>query len=675
MQWPTTPVKGGGAPAIVTAMKEYFMDDGSTSPIYGTPTYPSAVYYADQDKTLVSYEAWDGVTKRIKVTAFDHVSKEWSPGVTAFTHGYAEDDHGVPSICRDHQGYLHCFGGAHNSAVIHAYSNAPNDPSAWTQYGFIQGGSYSYPHPALVGGTLYMFSRLFNNSDRYVLQLHKTTSLNNGVPVWGSGVSIGDMGTDTRWYQGAHLVRGTDIHMTAAKANQADTGRVNVYYLIYDTVTGNLKNIDGSKVITPANFPVQLSDLDAFFSVFLHTGSNFGVPPSLAFIGDVPHLLFADGVTPSFAVKHTFWTGTAWSTPETIGTMNHRYADGPILNVKQNGDLEATWPGINVAFTRGGNIVRRARVGGVWGSESTVRVATRWPLDRVVNVLNGKDELRQIFYEHTGDAPTKVTGHNRGYAYGDDYVRRAFVLAPTTSAAALIARMPDAMTAPQQAAVAALFEAIYPLKDKLSTFAVLGATSLKNALIDWFNPDSNYAFWGAGAGTLDPKVGMTFSGNTNSLISRWSPGEDAIYLRDNCHLGVFVVGHNTKAAADVAIGRGGAPALAVSRLDTFSFARANDANPTGGISPTVAFTTSLGHTVVRRTGSNARQLLRDGVVVGTATGASTELPREPLRIGGDGATNTARKLLAAHVGSGTLSDADVNTIRNALIAYQTAILA
>ena len=226
----------------VSTGQAWYASDVPSAAWYGTATQPHAVYHAGTDKIWLSHQSWNGIKRSNSVVVYDRAAASWAGPYIAAIDQMVDDDHGVPAICRDHQGYWHIFGGAHNVALHSSRTLNPDDPTVWVEdTGY--GPTGTYPHPSFVGGVIYVFIR--SQTDRH-LRLHKTTALSGGVATWATVGDVGDMGSSTRWYQGNHIVRGTDTHMVACRANAADTLRQHVFYLRYDTVNLRWTNFDGS---------------------------------------------------------------------------------------------------------------------------------------------------------------------------------------------------------------------------------------------------------------------------------------------------------------------------------------------------------------------------------------------------------------------------------------------
>jgi hypothetical protein len=383
---------------------DHFAKDGATFPFYDA-TQPSAFYDSVDNKTWLAYEAYDfvGLTRTLNVCTYNHTTRVWSGPYVAITNPMVDDDHGVPSLCMDHQGFVHIFGGSHNDTpCLTAHTTTARDPSTWSSTTNLFTGTYS--HPSLVGSALYVFGR--DGSTDSKLLLRKTTALSGGVPTYSSNIVIGDFGTNTRWYQGQGFVSGTDIHMLATRADAADTKRQDVYYVIYNTLDGSIRNFAGNVTVASGSQPVDLATMNASFRIVDQTtGSTDGTIPQMISISGNPHIAYMDGTQAGgYNLKHIAWNGSAWTSPLTVGAFDasnalHRY-DGLCITPSANaGDVDFFWVAASSpAFTRGGKIVKRTRAAaGTLNSQSDVKPPDRgYAWDAPTPVLNGLAECRAM---------------------------------------------------------------------------------------------------------------------------------------------------------------------------------------------------------------------------------------------------------------------------------------
>jgi hypothetical protein len=382
----------------------FFASDLMNRPGWSPQVWPSAIYNSGEDTT---YAVWifigAGPNKGVHVAAFDHATDLWSERYTLGNYNNLPNDsrHGHPAIVQDGDGYLYSFFGNHNSDQHWSVSNAPNDISAWTQQAPISSGDYTYPHPVLVGSAIYLFMM-----DRLVTSRH-ALSLVTGTPSAGSVSfsapdTIVDFGADSRvWQMEAHAV-GTDIHFVASRSDGNDVSRHDAYYFIYDTTTGDVSNFDESATIASGDLPVDLTEANADFRIF-DNGMSDGGALSFQFDsnGD-PHVLVADAVGGGeYEVKHIFLDGGAWTSPETIATVEDASSTTGFVTVAPivpgaSGTMQA-W------YNLLGDKVRRVRsAAGVWGDPEIIASPT--VTDDFLGgtpVLNAHSDFRTTLAEWT----------------------------------------------------------------------------------------------------------------------------------------------------------------------------------------------------------------------------------------------------------------------------------
>lgn len=377
-----------------------------------------AFYDSTLGKTFVAWEAWAGGGRAEQVTALDHSTGYFSDIEGMGRSFLVDDDHGNPVIALDHENHLHAFYGAHVSDMRHSstrwpWDGAALDGSKWEVRANIA-GNHTYPHPVMVGSTMYLFIRDYGATDNYSLGLMKTTALADGVATWGSNVSIVSFGNDTRVYQGTAVLVGTKIHFVCSKADGADTIREHVYYFVYDTVNGDLENHDGSVSTASGSLPVLLTAANASYRIFTHSGGNGGYIPVLAFDtnGD-PFVAFSDGTGSTYSWKVMKRSAGAWGSPETVGNTASRFS-GSAIGALASGQMELFW--------RDGGVKRKVRSsGGVWGAEQMILADESLNIGNINAVRNAHANARVTFAEEAADDTdaTAATGSRRIYLWGD----------------------------------------------------------------------------------------------------------------------------------------------------------------------------------------------------------------------------------------------------------------
>jgi hypothetical protein len=408
---------GSGAPPA--SASAFFNSDLMLSTGWGQVTYPAAIHVASTNKTYVTWEfvGLDGY-KGIHIASYDHTAGSWSERYTVGNFLLANDDHGVATLVRDANGYIHCFYGSHRTPQMYSVTNAPDDISTWTQRPDI-GTTLTYPKPVLVGSKIYLFAREAAVSTNLKMTLFTATPV-AGIATWAAAPNLVDFGADSRVYIAeAHAV-GTNIHLVCTRSDSADTIRRGVYYFVYNTVTGGVTNFDGSFTVASGSLPVTLTQSNTNFRIYDH-GSNDGDLGSFQFdTSGNAHIIFADGLTPTYDLKHMMLSGGAWSSPTTIATLDDLYA--PTFGFVSNYTLVAGASGKMEAWynNSSGDKMRRVRsAAGTWAAAGTIKTAGTFDLLQGAAVKDADSSMRAFFAENTGSTTDSAAANLSMFAYGD----------------------------------------------------------------------------------------------------------------------------------------------------------------------------------------------------------------------------------------------------------------
>jgi hypothetical protein len=400
-------------------MADHFAANGSTQPIHGSATYPSAFYDAQEQRTWFAWEAWNG-RREIWCRTYLHATGTWTPAVFVHEHGLVNDGHGVPAMAMDADGYVFVFYGSHNSNQHISATTNPRDPSAWTYRSYLGTGDYSYPHPCLVEQTIHLFMR------NQVSSSNRRLVLRSGEPSGGALSPrpervILDFGSSptSRVYLAVTVIDGPDIHLCCTKSDGGDTIRRDVFHLIYSTVDGSVRNATGTLAVQHCQLPVTLSQANAYFRV-AESQSETDMPAFCLDAFGVPHVVYADGTGTSYVLKHLVLDGSA---PVEIGPVegadHEGFTDSLALIPLPNGDLELWYPE-GVAWTQGGDMKRRLynpTLG--WSSAIVIRAAETKALARASMVRDGHPDARVVFTEVAQSELNSAAGGLRLFAYGD----------------------------------------------------------------------------------------------------------------------------------------------------------------------------------------------------------------------------------------------------------------
>jgi hypothetical protein len=402
----------------VGSFAPYFANDGATTPLIGNASYPAGFYDSTGNKTWVAWEGWNGSARTAVVEVFDHATGRWGDPVTVATNPLVDDDHGVPVLCMDHEGYVHCFYGAHGSAVKYSVTTNVRDPSAWTAKTDI-GTDLTYPHPVLVGSALYLFCR--GNANQSWVR-YKTTALSSGSATWGSQQRLVDF-TGGRFYFADAILVGTKIHIAAAYSDSGDTVRRDIYHFVYDTGDEGVENSDNSVNTAVGSQPMAKATADASYLVIDQT-TNVSDNPALCRTSDgTLHLAYIDDTTASpYDIKYVNYT-SSWSAPVTVtttaGSTINGYIEAIALVPRADNSVELWYPDDTGTLSQGGDMKRIIRsAGGVWGDASTIQAAGTYGLARPTNVRDHDESLFVLFSEVAAGPANTGAGQLKIYAYG-----------------------------------------------------------------------------------------------------------------------------------------------------------------------------------------------------------------------------------------------------------------
>jgi prepilin-type processing-associated H-X9-DG protein len=406
---------GGGAPAIPSP---FFSSDPMLSTSWSPVGFPSGLYDPIANRTYVCWQ-FVGLAgyKGVHIAYYDHATGAWSERYTVGNFLLANDDHGMASLLHDDEGYFHCYYGSHNNGQKYSVSNSPDDISAWTQRPDI-GSALTYPKPVLVGSTIYLFVRDVTTFQRYKLAL-STMTPTAGIGTHSALTMLVDFGADSRCYTTEPHLVGTDIHFCCTYTNADDVERHHVYYMVLDTTTGDISNFDGSVTVASGSLPITLAQANTSFKIFDH-GSNDGDIASLQFDtnGDA-NVLFADGTTPTYDLKHMVLSGGSWSSPVTIASISDQsagtgYVDTYSLTPGASGKMEAWYN------NSAGDKMRRIRsAAGTWAAAETIKAAGAFGFIHSAAIKSANANLRTIFSEKSGTTTDSSAVALGLYAYGD----------------------------------------------------------------------------------------------------------------------------------------------------------------------------------------------------------------------------------------------------------------
>ena len=259
---------------------DYFADNGFGNAV-AIVQHPSGVYHKG-----ITYVAYQGPLEDPYVASYNHTTKVWNG---PFKAGVSEmgkdpnrkkkiDNHGKPAILIDDAGYIHIAFGGHGGMRkhgenplgnysfgknLHAVSKNPLDISSWETLDNISlFGTYSQ-FVKMDNGDIYLFYRHGAHRSDWVYQ----KSTDNGV-TFAAPVSIlkhkrrTNIEAEDSWYpwvskgHGDDIIVAFDYHICRDNKNAQDIRghipeRHNLYYMVFDTKTGQWKNVKKEPLVMP----------------------------------------------------------------------------------------------------------------------------------------------------------------------------------------------------------------------------------------------------------------------------------------------------------------------------------------------------------------------------------------------------------------------------------------
>lgn len=261
-------------------MVDYFSDYGFGNAV-AIVQHPAGVYHKG-----ITYVAYQGPLEDPYVASYNHETKEWKGPFKAGVSVMGKDpnrkkridNHGKPALLIDDADYIHIAFGGHGGMRkhgenplgnysygknLHAVSKKPLDISAWETLDNISlFGTYSQ-FIKMDNGDMYLFYRHGAHRSNWVYQKSTDNGLTFGKPVsflkhkrrtnieavdsWYPWVSRGN---------GDDIIVAFDYHICRDKNNDQDVRghipeRHNLYYMVFDTKTGQWKNVKNELLKMP----------------------------------------------------------------------------------------------------------------------------------------------------------------------------------------------------------------------------------------------------------------------------------------------------------------------------------------------------------------------------------------------------------------------------------------
>lgn len=344
-------------------MADFFYGEGMAT-TFGELTEPQYVVDQERNRVIVVVHGRD---LNPYVVVYNPGSDSWSAPVQVGTSDLSDDDHGVPAISQDDNGFYHVVFGQHSTLtggdLQHAISTNANDPYSWDSRPNIADLT-TYPVFYNVGGDLVIIHRY--DQDPRPTAVHRSTD--NGS-TWSRSTLVESF-PDSWNYHYANYRDGDDIHLGIVIRDTAAGIFRDLYHVIYDAGADTLRSVGGTSLSKPAtttelNDHCRAIDADGTYSANLTLDENGN-----------PHFIVAQDVKGTFEWRYVYWDGRAWTSPTTITTKGNEYGEPEIVS-EGSGNFRA-WLKTN-SSERGGDIEEWTYDGSSWTQDSVIYDASTRP--------------------------------------------------------------------------------------------------------------------------------------------------------------------------------------------------------------------------------------------------------------------------------------------------------
>lgn len=331
---------------------DYFADNGYGNAV-AVVQHPAGVYHKG-----VTYVCYQGPLEDPYVAAYNHKTKQWKGPYKAGVSEMGKDpnrkkridNHGKPSMLIDDAGYIHiAFGGHggmrkhgpnllgnhHYGKNQHAVSKQPLDITSWETLDNIPPfGTYNQ-FIKTDNGDIYLFYRHGAHRSNWVYQKSGDNGRSFDEPVsFLKHKRRTDQAAEDSWYpwitkgNGNELIVVFDYHLCSdGRRKDSDKGlghipeRYNVYYMVFNTKTGEWRNVKGDSL----DLPITKEEADKKALVARTDGSwTFQGVVDLYSDGN-PHIGITIGKdigekrSAPKTMRHFQWNGSEWVQNEASG--------------------------------------------------------------------------------------------------------------------------------------------------------------------------------------------------------------------------------------------------------------------------------------------------------------------------------------------------------------------
>lgn len=357
---------------------------------------PGGLYVPAADLTVLPVQ--NSVATTYDVAVVDHATGAVTQ-VTVRPNPIGTDTHGVMAIVQTTDGHLHLFGGSHSDPMLYSRSVRPHDPTEWehrdnwpnnvkTTYPVIWTGP---DNRMMASFRRINFPNVHENFDGPHPLLHSA----DGGATWTYGTDLINDADEDEWYKTGRRDPATGdwwfaLYLKWSRNNDSKgalrnytTGgntwrkqsRTNVYVVRYSAARDRWEDVAGN----PLTLPLTKSYMDSRPSVLVmdsvalsqecnqcHVRVHEGVVHAVWLQGyGSPNPL---GVPGSGDVMHSYWTGSAWTTPVAVAPSNGTFWHVEAVSYGGHLDLFHT-------EHPGGHLLHRRWTGAEWEVQGRVWTA------------------------------------------------------------------------------------------------------------------------------------------------------------------------------------------------------------------------------------------------------------------------------------------------------------
>jgi hypothetical protein len=646
----------------------FFARDGYAQPTWPNGS-PSGFYDSVDDRLWLAWEGSGvGPVRRANVTTRHMGTGKRTPIAVAGGIPSAADYHGIPHMCMYPEssaaaGHVLVVGGSHDNPLKAWVTTVPRDPFAWRPLADpVSDCSYPQPRVVTVGVTEQIFISFRGDVGaddglgRYVVS---TAIAADGTITWGTPISFANP-EGGRIYQGNCRVNPSDpteVFLIWCKAiDEANTRREHVYLAILDLDTGDLLNWDRSVTTAAASLPINVATMNASYRVITTVANGTTALPALNFDSDGKAVIgYGDGVEPNNTIKFARHATGLDFTSVNVESVNSNFP-GCTPMALPAGEFDLFYP------VSGNMTKRRVSAASVVGSAETV-----WEKPRTFPILTpgwiapSHTDAKIMTAERANDVANDVIGDLEARVIGEAGFLRfpTYVHSPWVNA--------EAQAYNDRRITPFTGDDAYRIDKAFSALKAIGLAKFDAVYIPGFNNlddadallnliSVNFPLTKNGGLSFVAGDGFQGDGTSGWLDTGFNPSTaGGAFQQNSASFMAYVL--NATANNNSAIGASANLFMFPSDGTNFT-ARMN-----ATAAASAANTTKTGFFQADRSASNAQQIRKDGVEVGTSSNTSAALPNATVKcLSNTGSSNFSdQKLFLAGIGS-SLTTAQVAAI-------------